>query len=67
MVASADLIDGLYWLCTQREQESLGGSKYLLLIVNEASGCMMKYYLCKSESEDIIKTYILKVQTQFRK
>ncbi|KAG2959579.1 hypothetical protein PC120_g28125 [Phytophthora cactorum] len=53
------------------EENSLGGSKYLLLIVDEASGCMKGFCLrAKSESEDCIKTiktYIMKVQTQFGK
>ena len=50
------------------EQESLGGSKHLLLIVDEPSGCMKGFYLrAKSEIEDNIKTYILKIQTQFGK
>ncbi|KAG3045760.1 hypothetical protein PI125_g27062 [Phytophthora idaei] len=47
------------------EENSLGGSKYLLLIVDEASGCMKGLCLrAKSESEDCIKTiktYITKV------
>ncbi|KAG2960645.1 hypothetical protein PC120_g27950 [Phytophthora cactorum] len=50
------------------EENSLGGSKYLLLIVDEASGCMKGFCLrAKSESEDCIKTYIMKVQKQFGK
>lgn len=54
--------------CGPIEQESIGGSKYLLLIGNEASGCMKGFYLrAKSEIEDNIKTYILKIQTQFGK
>ncbi|KAG4036723.1 hypothetical protein PC123_g27709 [Phytophthora cactorum] len=55
-------------ICGPMEENSLGGSKYLLLIVDEASGCMKGFCLCgKSESEDCIKTYIMKVQTQFGK
>ncbi|KAG4036743.1 hypothetical protein PC123_g27690 [Phytophthora cactorum] len=55
-------------ICGPMEENSLGGSKYLLLIVNEASGCMKGFCLrAKSESEDCIKTYIMKVQTQFGK
>ncbi|RAW19770.1 hypothetical protein PC110_g23788, partial [Phytophthora cactorum] len=43
------------------EENSLGDSKYLLLIVDEASGCMKGFCLrAKSESEDCIKTYIMK-------
>ncbi|KAG2764376.1 hypothetical protein Pcac1_g24122 [Phytophthora cactorum] len=50
------------------EENSLGGSKYLLLIVDEASRCMKDFCLrAKSESEDCIKTYIMKVQKQFGK
>ncbi|KAG4036595.1 hypothetical protein PC123_g27836 [Phytophthora cactorum] len=58
-------------ICGPMEENSLGGSKYLLLIVDEASGCMKGFYLrAKSESEDCIKTiktYIMKVQKQFGK
>ncbi|KAG2812911.1 Retrovirus-related Pol polyprotein from transposon TNT 1-94 [Phytophthora cactorum] len=55
-------------ICGPMEDTSLGGSKYLLLIVDEASGCMKGFCLrAKSESEDCIKTYIMKVQTQFGK
>ena len=50
------------------EEISLDGSKYLLLIVDEASGCMKGFCLhAKSESEDRVKKYIKKVQTQFGK
>ncbi|KAG2759282.1 hypothetical protein Pcac1_g28657 [Phytophthora cactorum] len=55
-------------ICGPMEENSLGGSKYLLLIVDEASGCMKGFCLrAKSESEDYIKTYIMKVQKQFGK
>ncbi|KAG3116015.1 hypothetical protein C6341_g27625 [Phytophthora cactorum] len=58
-------------ICGPMEKDSLGGSKYLLLIVDEASGCMKGFCLrAKSESEDCIKTiktYIMKVQKQFGK
>ncbi|KAG2870557.1 hypothetical protein PC117_g28473 [Phytophthora cactorum] len=44
-------------ICGPMEENSLGGSKYLLLIVDEASGCMKGFCLpAKSESEDCIKT-----------
>ena len=47
---------------------SIGGSRYLLLVVDEASGCMKGFCLrSKSESEDFIRSYILKIQTQFGK
>ena len=47
---------------------SLSGSKYLLLIVDEASGCMKGFcFRAKSESEDRVKKYIKKAQTQFGK
>uniref|UniRef100_A0AAV1UAX1 Integrase catalytic domain-containing protein n=1 Tax=Peronospora matthiolae TaxID=2874970 RepID=A0AAV1UAX1_9STRA len=50
------------------EKDSLGGSKYLLLIIDEASGCMKCFCLrVKSESEDYIRKYITMVQTQFCK
>ncbi|KAG2799842.1 hypothetical protein PC118_g25515 [Phytophthora cactorum] len=49
-------------ICGPMEENSLGGSKYLLLIVDEASGCMKGFCLrAKSESEDCIKTYIMKL------
>ncbi|KAG2959322.1 hypothetical protein PC119_g26745 [Phytophthora cactorum] len=55
-------------ICGPMEENSLGDSKYLLLIMDEASGCMKGFCLrAKSESEDCIKTYIMKVQTQFGK
>ena len=45
--------------CGPMKQESFGGSKYLLLIVDEASGCIKGFCLrAKSDSEDFIKTYI---------
>uniref|UniRef100_A0AAV1UAA0 Integrase catalytic domain-containing protein n=1 Tax=Peronospora matthiolae TaxID=2874970 RepID=A0AAV1UAA0_9STRA len=50
------------------EMNSLDGSKYLLLIVDEASGCMKGSYLsAKSESENYITRYITMVQAQFGK
>uniref|UniRef100_A0AAV1TVP2 Retrovirus-related Pol polyprotein from transposon TNT 1-94-like beta-barrel domain-containing protein n=1 Tax=Peronospora matthiolae TaxID=2874970 RepID=A0AAV1TVP2_9STRA len=46
-------------ICGPMEEKSLGGSKYLLLIVDEASGCMKGFCLhSKSESEECIKKYI---------
>ncbi|CAH0516241.1 unnamed protein product [Peronospora belbahrii] len=55
-------------ICGPMEQDSLGGSKYLLLIVDEASGCMKGFCLrMKSASEDYIRKYIPMVQTQFGK
>ncbi|KAG2876788.1 hypothetical protein PC115_g23527 [Phytophthora cactorum] len=55
-------------ICGPMEEKSLGGSKYLILIVDEASGCMKGFCLrAKSESEDCIRTYIMKVQKQFGK
>ena len=48
------------------ETDSLGGSKYLLLIVDEGSGCMKDFCLrAKLESEECIRKYIIAVQTQF--
>uniref|UniRef100_A0AAV1VFN6 Integrase catalytic domain-containing protein n=1 Tax=Peronospora matthiolae TaxID=2874970 RepID=A0AAV1VFN6_9STRA len=53
-------------ICGIMEIESLGGSRYLLLIVEEASGCMKGFCLrVKSESEDCIRKYITMIQTQF--
>ena len=55
-------------VCGPMEEKSLGGSRYLLLIVDEASGCMKGFCLhAKSESEECIKKYITMVQTQFNK
>uniref|UniRef100_A0AAV1VNP0 Integrase catalytic domain-containing protein n=1 Tax=Peronospora matthiolae TaxID=2874970 RepID=A0AAV1VNP0_9STRA len=48
--------------------DSLVGSKYLLLIVDEASGCMKGFCLrVKSVSENYITRYIKMVQAQFGK
>ncbi|POM61253.1 hypothetical protein PHPALM_29758, partial [Phytophthora palmivora] len=53
-------------LCGPMEKESLGGSKYLLLITDEASGCMTGFCLrAKSESEDCLRKFIAKVERQF--
>lgn len=52
--------------CGPMEVDLLGGSKYLLLIVDEDSRCMKGFSLrAKPESEDYIKKYIVAVQTQF--
>ncbi|KAG3018255.1 hypothetical protein PC119_g10731 [Phytophthora cactorum] len=51
-------------ICGPMEKDSLGGSKYLLLIVDEASGCMKSFCLrAKSESEECLKNYIVKFAT----
>lgn len=43
-------------------------SKYLLLIVDEASGCIKGACMqVKSDSEGHIRSYIMKIQTQFYK
>uniref|UniRef100_A0AAV1TYU9 Integrase catalytic domain-containing protein n=1 Tax=Peronospora matthiolae TaxID=2874970 RepID=A0AAV1TYU9_9STRA len=53
-------------ICGPMEQVSIGGSKHLLLVVDEARGCMKGFCLrSKSESEDCIKNHIIKIQTQF--
>uniref|UniRef100_A0AAV1TJF0 Integrase catalytic domain-containing protein n=1 Tax=Peronospora matthiolae TaxID=2874970 RepID=A0AAV1TJF0_9STRA len=55
-------------ICGPMENDSLGASRYLLLIVDEASGCMKGLsFQVKSESEDYIRKYITMVQTQFSK
>ncbi|CAI5738491.1 unnamed protein product [Hyaloperonospora brassicae] len=55
-------------ICVPMEEVSIGGSRYLLLIVDKASGCMKGFFLrTKSESEDCVKSYILKIETQFGK
>uniref|UniRef100_A0AAV1TUW2 Uncharacterized protein n=1 Tax=Peronospora matthiolae TaxID=2874970 RepID=A0AAV1TUW2_9STRA len=46
------------------EVDSLNGSKYLLLIVDEGSGCLKDFSLrAKSDSEECIKKYIMAVLT----
>uniref|UniRef100_A0AAV1TG08 Integrase catalytic domain-containing protein n=1 Tax=Peronospora matthiolae TaxID=2874970 RepID=A0AAV1TG08_9STRA len=53
-------------ICGPMEQVSIGGSRYLLLVVDEASGCTKGFCLrSKSESEDCIENHIIKIQTQF--
>ena len=55
-------------ICGPMEEISMGESKYLLLILDEASGCMKSFCLhAKLESEDNVKKYIKMVQTQFGK
>ncbi|KAG3118323.1 hypothetical protein PI124_g22323 [Phytophthora idaei] len=50
------------------EETSLGGSKYLLLIMNEASGCMKGFCLrAKSESEVCTFMMYVLMQLQFGK
>uniref|UniRef100_M4B5L1 Uncharacterized protein n=1 Tax=Hyaloperonospora arabidopsidis (strain Emoy2) TaxID=559515 RepID=M4B5L1_HYAAE len=50
------------------EVDSLSDSKYPLLVVDEASGCMKGFSLrAKSESEACLKKYVMAVQTQFNK
>ena len=52
--------------CGPMEVDALGGSKYLLLIVDEGSGCMKGFSLRdKSDSKECIKKYIVVIQTQF--
>ena len=48
-------------ICGPMEEVSIGGSRYLLILVDEASGCMKGFCLyAKSESENHIKNYISK-------
>jgi hypothetical protein len=55
-------------ICGPMEVESIGGSKYLLLIVDEASGLMKGFCLPhKSDSEAALKKFILQVGNQFGK
>uniref|UniRef100_A0AAV1VKG1 Uncharacterized protein n=1 Tax=Peronospora matthiolae TaxID=2874970 RepID=A0AAV1VKG1_9STRA len=49
------------------KNESLGGSRNLLVIVDEASGCVKGFFRVKSESEDYIRKYLTMVQTQLSK
>ncbi|KAG6619102.1 Retrovirus-related Pol polyprotein from transposon TNT 1-94 [Phytophthora cinnamomi] len=49
-------------ICGPMEEESLGGSRYLLLITDEASGCMSGFCLrARSESEGCLRRLITKV------
>lgn len=53
-------------ICGPMEQDSLGGSRYLLLITDEASGCMTGFCLrARSESEMYLRKFITKVERQF--
>ncbi|KAG6590624.1 Integrase catalytic core protein [Phytophthora cinnamomi] len=53
-------------ICGPMEEESLGGSRYLLLITDEASGCMSGFCLrARSESEGCLRRFITKVEKQF--
>ncbi|KAG6609161.1 Integrase catalytic core protein [Phytophthora cinnamomi] len=53
-------------ICGPMEEESLGGSRYLLLITDEASGCMSGFCLrARSESEGYLRRFITKVEKQF--
>ncbi|KAF1332330.1 putative Integrase, partial [Globisporangium splendens] len=55
-------------ICGPMEVESIGGSKYLLLIVDEASGSMKGFCLHnKSDSEALLKKFIIQVGNQFGK
>ncbi|KAE8957832.1 hypothetical protein PF011_g31004 [Phytophthora fragariae] len=52
--------------CGPMEEESLGGNRYLLLITDEASGCMSGFCLrARSESEGCLRRFITKVEKQF--
>ena len=53
-------------ICGPMEQPSLGNSKYLLLIVDEYSGCMKGFCLAKkSDSAKYLMRYINSVEVQF--
>ena len=55
-------------ICGPMEEVSIGGSRYLLILVDEANGCMKGFCLyAKSESENLIKNYIIKIQTLYGK
>ena len=66
---SYDTFEMLHFdICGPMKEKSLGGSKYMLLIVDESSGCMKVFCLhARSESEDRVKKYIIIIQTQFNK
>jgi hypothetical protein len=53
-------------ICGPMEVDSIGGSKYLLLIVDEGSGSMQGFCLeHKSDSEAMLKKFIVQVGNQF--
>ena len=53
-------------ICGPMEVDSIGGSKYLLLIVDEGSGLMHGFCMShKSDSESNIKKFIVQVGNQF--
>lgn len=53
-------------ICGFMKEESLGASKYLLLVVDEASECMHSFVTWHfDKSEDYFKDQILKVQIQY--
>ncbi|KAE8886920.1 hypothetical protein PF003_g28909 [Phytophthora fragariae] len=52
--------------CGPMEKQSLSGSRYLLLITDEATGCMSGFCLrARSESEGCLRRFITKVEKQF--
>ena len=61
------LFELLHWdICGPMENKSIGGSIYLLLIVDDYSMCLKGYYLKqRSESEQCIIEYITKIERQF--
>uniref|UniRef100_A0AAV1THM1 GAG-pre-integrase domain-containing protein n=1 Tax=Peronospora matthiolae TaxID=2874970 RepID=A0AAV1THM1_9STRA len=67
--SSYDTFELLHFdICGPMEMNSLGGSKYLLLIVDEASGCMKGSCLSvKSESENYTTRYVTMVPAQLGK
>ncbi|KAG6616458.1 Integrase catalytic core protein [Phytophthora cinnamomi] len=53
-------------ICGPMEEESLGGSRYLLFITDEASGCMSGFCLrARSESGGCLRRFTTKVEKQF--
>jgi hypothetical protein len=55
-------------ICGPMEVDSIGGSKYLLLIVDASSGLLKGFCLkAKSESGELIMNYIKQVANQFDK
>ncbi|GAB9475053.1 Copia protein [Globisporangium polare] len=59
---------GVFDICGQMKVESIGGSKNLLLIVDEASGSMKGLSLeCKFDNDAALKKFIALVASQFSK
>jgi len=65
---TSKLFEGLHWdICGPMETTSLGGAKYLLLIIDDFSNSCTGYYLKKkSESEKLLMQHICLLERQFK-